>query len=438
MKLPCHIRLCIAALENTGYATYAVGGCVRDSLLGLTPHDYDLCTAATPEQIKQVFAQHRLVLSGEKHGTVTVILEQPVEITTFRTEGDYRDSRHPDWVRFVTDISSDLSRRDFTVNAMAWSPTRGFADPFGGQADLRNKTLRAVGQPEERFTEDALRILRGVRFAVRYGLQVEAETKNAMFRLAHRMDSLARERVFDELCKLLPLVSAEDLLEFAPILVRAIPELAPCVGFDQHSPHHAYDVFTHTAHVVAAMPADLRLRWAALLHDVGKPQVFYQDKNGRGHFPGHASVGAEMADVILRRLRASNELRERVVTLIDHHMTPLPPDRPILRRRLSKFGEDVWALLALQRADFCSKGVMGEGADFDLVEALLRDIQAEASCLSLKDLAIGGRELLALGFTGKAVGQCLDHLLARVLDESLPNEKTALLAEAENYREVSL
>lgn len=435
MKLPAHIRYCIDALENAGFAAYAVGGCVRDSLLGLAPHDYDLCTAATPEQIKQVFCQHRLVLSGEKHGTVTVILEQLVEITTFRTEGSYTDSRHPDWVRFVTDIEADLSRRDFTVNAMAYSPTRGFADPFGGRNDLQTKTLRAVGDPAQRFTEDALRILRGVRFAVRYGLQVEQETQNAMFRLAERMDSLARERVFDELCKLLPLVSANHLLDFAPILVQVLPELGPCVDFDQHSPHHAYDVYTHTAHVVAAVPPDLGLRWAALLHDVGKPAVFYQDETGRGHFPDHASVGGSMADGLLRRLRAPNALRERVAMLIRHHMTPLPPERTILRRRLSKFGEDVWALLALQRADFSAKGVLGDDNDFDRTEALLQELLQEQSCLSLKDLAVDGRDLMALGFAGKAVGRCLDRLLARVLDETLPNEKSALLAEAQHYRE---
>ena len=435
MKLPEHIHYCIDRLEHAGFATYAVGGCVRDYLLGLIPHDYDLCTAATPAQIKDIFSEHRLVLSGEKHGTITILLAQPVEITTFRTEGGYADSRHPDWVQFVTDIESDLGRRDFTVNAMAYSPTRGFADPFGGQKDLQNKILRTVGDPAQRFTEDALRILRGARFAVRYHLQVEQKTKNTMFQLADRMEGLARERVFDELCKLLPLVTAEDLLEFAPLLVQVIPELAPCKDFDQHSPHHAYDVYTHTAQVVAATPNDLALRWAALLHDVGKPAVFYRDENGRGHFPEHASVGAAMADTVLRRLRAPNHLREQVTTLIRHHMTPLPPDKPILRRRLSKFGQTLWSLLALQKADFCSKGVMAENNEFADTEALLKEIAAEDACLHLKDLAVNGRDLMALGFCGKEVGQCLNNLLAQVLNERLPNEKSTLLKAAEYDRE---
>lgn len=440
MKLPDRILLCIDRLENAGFAAYAVGGCVRDSLLGLTPHDYDLCTAATPEQIKRLFAQYPLVLNGEKHGTVTVILEhRPVEITTFRTEGGYADGRHPDWVQFVPSIEEDLSRRDFTVNAMAYSPTRGFADPFGGQADLKSKTLRAVGDPAARFKEDSLRILRGVRFAVRYGLTPEEATEKAMFSLAPLMDKLARERVFDELCKLLPLVSAGHLLHFAPVLVQAIPELKACVGFDQHSPHHAYDVFTHTAHVVSAMPPDPGLRLAALLHDIGKPAVFYRDETGRGHFPDHAKVGAEMADAILRRLRASGELRSRVVALIQNHMIPLDPDKRILRRRLAKLGtEGVQDLLALQRADFGSKGVGEETDVFDRTHGLIHEILSENACLSLKDLAVNGRDLMALGYSGKAVGHCLSFLLEQVVDEKLPNEKDSLLAAAKmRLQEVS-
>lgn len=440
MKLPSHIALCIQRLEQAGFAAYCVGGCVRDSLLGLTPHDYDLCTNAFPAQIRQVFADFPLVLAGEKHGTVSVVMaHQLVEITTFRAEGGYTDSRHPDWVRFVPSIEEDLSRRDFTVNAMAYSPTRGFADPFDGQADLCSKTLRAVGDPTARFTEDALRILRGVRFAVRYGLRVEPETEKAMFTLAPLMEKLARERVFDELCKLLPHVMAEDLLHFSPVLVQAIPALGPCVGFDQHSPHHAYDVFTHTAHVVEAMPADPALRLAALLHDVGKPAVFYQDENGRGHFPSHATVGGEMADAILRQLKASNELRSRVVQLVRGHMVPLIPDKRILRRRLAKYGQQgLRDLLALQRADLASKGV-GEKTDvFDTVEALVEELLTEDPCLSLKDLAIDGHDLIALGYSGKAIGTCLSHLLEQVLDERLPNEKDSLLADAEKFlQEVS-
>ena len=429
MYLPPNVLYCIEKLENAGYATYAVGGCVRDACLGHTPHDYDLCTAATPDVTAAIFAHHNLVKAGEKHGTIGVVLDKEViEITTFRTEGSYTDSRHPQWVSFVPDIERDLARRDFTVNAMAYSPSRGFADPFGGQADLKNHILRAVGDPFLRFTEDALRILRGVRFAVRFGLSVESETQKAMENLASRMEFLAKERIFDELCKLLPLVRAEDLLRFAPIVTAVIPELADTIGFDQRSNHHAYDIFTHTAYVVDTVPAELPLRWAALLHDIGKPATFTLDESGQGHFYGHAEKSAALADAILRRLKAPTQLREDAVFLIEKHMLPLSADPKLLRRRLSQYGEGrLTMLLQLQQADFCAKGVIGDTGDFSAIETALQQILAENACLTIKDLAINGHDLLELGYTGPAIGQALQALLDAVLDDRLPNERSALL-----------
>ena len=438
MYLPDSILECLNALENAGFAAYAVGGCVRDACLGLTPHDYDLCTSALPEQTEAVFAHKRLVLAGKKHGTVGVVTDfGVVEITTFRREGAYRDNRHPDWVEFVPNVEEDLARRDFTVNAMAYSPKRGFADPFGGREDLKNRVLRAVGDPVKRFQEDSLRILRGVRFAVRYGLTVEAETENAMGSQAHLMDNLARERVFDELCKLLPLVDAEELKRFAPILAAVIPELEPMIGFDQSSPHHAYDLFTHVAHVVAGVPGDLSLRWAALLHDIGKIPTFTQDETGRGHFYGHAPKGAQMAEEVLHRLKAPTVLREQVVFLIEKHMTKLLPEKKTLRRQIGRLGwENVEKLLILQEADMGSKGT-GKSEEMEIfprIREILTEIKAENSCLSLKELAVNGHDLMALGYTGKAVGQCLNALLEQVLDEKLPNEKEALLTFAKTQR----
>lgn len=435
MYLPPYVENCISALEAQGFAAYAVGGCVRDALLGLTPHDYDLCTAARPEQIKAIFAGHNLVLAGEKHGTVGVVTQgEVVEITTFRQEGDYLDNRHPERVDFVTDVTQDLARRDFTVNAMAYSPSRGFADPFGGRQDLARKVLRAVGEPAQRFREDSLRILRGVRFAVRFGLETEEATGRAMEELAPLMDNLARERVMDELCKLLPAVQAEDLVRYAPIVCQVIPELAATVGFQQRNPHHIYDVYTHTAHVVAAVPPQLPLRWAALLHDVGKPDTFTLDDQGLGHFYGHGAQSARMADAILRRLKASNDLRERVVTLVEQHMTRLPADKKQLRRWLSRLGEEMlWDLLDLQAADFGGKGVEAS-EDQAEIRRLLAEILAEESCLGLKDLAVNGRDLMALGYVGPEIGRMLQRLLERVLDEQIPNDKAALLAAAERER----
>ncbi len=435
MFLPQTIRKCLTALEEAGFAAYVVGGCVRDHCLGLAPHDYDMCTSATPEQTEEVFRDYRLVLAGKKHGTVGVITEEGVvEITTFRTEGDYRDNRHPDWVAFVPEVEKDLARRDFTVNAMAYSPVRGYADPFGGREDLKNNILQAVGDPVRRFREDSLRILRGIRFAVRYGLAVEEETFRAMHTEAHLMDNLARERVFEELSKLLPLMKAEDLIRFSPVLAAVIPELKPMLGFDQRSPHHAYDLFTHVAHVVAEVPAELTLRWAALLHDIGKVPTFTQDETGRGHFYGHAPKGAEMAEEVLRRLKAPTALRQQVVLLIEKHMTRLQPDQKLLRRQIGRMGwETVEQILLLQEADMGSKGT-GKAEDmaiFSETRKVLEEIRQKDSCLSLKDLAVRGNDLMAMGLSGKAIGQMLDQLLEQVLEENLPNDREILLAWAE-------
>ena len=431
MTLPETILQMITALERAGYAAYVVGGCVRDACLGQTPQDYDLCTSALPEQTEQVFRGRKLVLAGKKHGTVGVVTDGGVvEITTFRTEGSYRDNRHPDWVQFVPDIESDLARRDFTVNAMAYSPSRGYADPFGGREDLKNGILRAVGDPEKRFQEDSLRILRGVRFAVRYGLNTDPATEKAMLSQAHLMDNLARERVFEELCKLLPLVNARDLQRFSPILSAVIPELKPMVGFDQRSPHHAYDLYTHTAHVVAGGPGDLALRWAALLHDIGKVPTFTVDETGRGHFFDHASKGAEMADAILRRLKAPNALREQVVLLIEKHMLWLQPEKKLLRRQLGRLGQEtVYQILSLQHADNSSKGTAksDENQQYVRILEVLEEIRSEDGCFSLKDLAVNGNDLLQIGFTGRTIGVMLNWLLDQVMEETLPNERSVLL-----------
>ena len=441
MQIPEAVSGCIDARERAGFAVYLVGGCVRDACLGLTPHDFDLCTAALPEQTEAVFSNHKLVLAGKKHGTVGVVTDSGViEITTFRTEGGYTDNRHPQWVKFVPDIEADLARRDFTVNAMAYSPTRGFADPFGGRTDLDAKILRAVGDPATRFEEDSLRILRGVRFAIRYGLTPEERTLNAMFRLAPLMDNLARERVFEELCKLLLLVQPEDLIRFAPVLTQVIPELAPLVGFEQHSAHHAYDVYTHTAHVTGAVPANLPLRWAALLHDAGKPAAFTMDEAGQGHFYGHAAESAAIADAVLRRLKAPTALREQVVQLIGQHMTKLEPEKRFLRRWLGKLGTEMLdMLLVLQEADMGSKGTgkPAEMVQFTEIRAILAEIEAENACLSLKDLAINGHDLMALGYSGKEIGRCLNYLLEQVIEEKLPNEKEALQNAATNGNTLS-
>lgn len=434
MFLPQNVLTCMDTLRKAGYRVYAVGGCVRDALLGLTPQDYDLCTDATPAQMHEVFSGYRLVTSGEKHGTVGVVLDgQVIEITTFRTEGGYDDNRHPGWVRFVPHVEDDLARRDFTVNAMAYHPAEGYIDPFGGRADLENRILHAVGDPATRFHEDALRILRGIRFAARFRLTPDEATLQAMFDLAPLMDNLARERVFEELCKLLLWATAEDLCRFAPIITAVIPELASQVGFDQRNPHHAYDLFTHTAHVTANTPAELSLRWTGLLHDVGKVPSFFTDEDGRGHFYGHAKPGATMADEILRRLKAPTALREEVVLLVQLHMTLIVPEKKVVRRWLNKLGPALLdKLLTFQAADMAGKGIPegDELAQFPKLRSIIREILDENACFSLKDLAVNGHDLIKLGLTGKQVGACLQALLEQVMEEAIPNEKNALLTAA--------
>ena len=434
MYIPTSVLELMDRLEEAGFECYCVGGCVRDASLGIEPHDYDCCTAATPEEMLAIFADRRLVLAGLKHGTVGVVTESGVvEITTFRTEGGYADARHPDWVKFVRNLREDLARRDFTVNAMAYSPRRGLADPFGGQEDLKKGLIRAVGRPEERFREDALRILRGLRFAARFGFAIEEETRAAMDTEIAGLDALARERVLVELEGFLKAAKAVDLTNAANILCRLIPELAPTVGFDQHSRHHVHDVFGHIAQVVEHVPPTPELRLAALLHDIGKPRVFSLDEEGEGHFYGHAAVSADIAGEILLNLKAPNALREEVVFLVKHHMDHYRAEEKTARRLLSRHGlQRLEQLLALQAGDLGGKGTGAPDESLRELQALLellRTLAQQEGALTLKTLAVSGRDLMELGIApGPGLGLILNSLLESVLSGELPNDREALLA----------
>ena len=435
MYIPDSVLELMDLLEAQGHECWAVGGCVRDHLMGNTPHDYDCCTSASPEEMQDIFAHRQLVLAGLKHGTVGVVTDfGVVEITTFRTEGDYADSRHPGWVRFVRNLHEDLARRDFTVNAMAYSPRRGLRDPFRGREDLQKGLIRAVGDPELRFREDALRILRGLRFAARFGFTIEDNTRRAMHTQINRLDDLARERVFAELTGFLQAARTADLVAAAEILCRIIPELTPTVGFDQHSRHHVHDVFTHIATVVEAVPPTPELRLAALLHDIGKPAVFSLDEQGEGHFYGHAAVSAELAEGILRRLKVSNALHDEVVWLVKHHMDRCAADEKTARRLLSRHGlQRMERLLTFQAADLGGKGTNAPNDSLRELEALgklLRSLAEKEGSLTLKTLAVKGSDLLALGMApGPELGKALNALLEKVLSGELPNERETLLAQ---------
>ena len=439
LYVPEYVRTALSALESAGWESYAVGGCVRDTLLGRAPHDWDLCTAAPPEAVKAAFPGERVLETGIRHGTVTLLTsEGPLEITTFRTEGLYSDSRHPDSVAFVSDVGEDLRRRDFTVNAMAYSPARGLRDDFGGQADLAAGILRCVGDPAERFGEDALRILRAMRFAARYGFTVEENTARAMLDCRELLTRVSPERCFTELKGILCAPGAGTILrEFPQVIFTILPELEPMWGFDQHMPeHHQWDVWGHVTRAVDAVEPETVLRLTMLFHDCGKPATFSTDSDtGKSHFYGHPAVGARMADAMLRTLRCDNDTRETVVTLVEHHGDRSEGSVKAVRRLLSQLGEENMRRLkkvrladaAAHTPETCARMTARATEDQRIVEELL----AREGRMTLKSLAVGGAELRALGLeAGPRMGWVLQTLLEDVINETVPNQREALLARA--------
>lgn len=434
LHLPPQVHTAITRLDAAGFEAWIVGGCVRDALLGKTPQDFDITTNALPAQVEAVFAGERVIETGLKHGTVTVLLDDmPLEITTYRVDLGYSDGRHPDAVAFTPNLRDDLARRDFTVNAMAWHPDLGLVDCFGGQADLQNRLLRCVGDPATRFREDALRILRLLRFAAKLGFAVEPETAAAAHELRESLRLVSAERIQKELTALLCGGSAGDILvQYVDIFGVFLPELLVCKDFLQHNPHHAYDLLTHLAKTVDATPPEPVLRLAALLHDLGKPDCFTRDADGIGHFYGHAKRSAAMAEAIGTRLRLDNETKTRVVTLVAQHDLPLmPPTERTIRRALSRVTPPLFFdLLILKRADTLAHGLPCDErlAALDEAERVARQLLAGDACFSVRDLAVRGSDLMAAGVPqGPAVGQALQALLDAVLDEKAPNEKVALL-----------
>lgn len=434
IPIPAPVQALLRRLNENGFAAYAVGGCVRDSLRGETPADWDICTDAEPSQTAACFADCRTVLTGARYGTVTVICgDAPYEITTFREEQGYTDSRHPDGVSFLRSLEGDLARRDFTINAMAADPDGRVIDCFGGLEDLRTGTIRCVGDPKQRFSEDALRMLRALRFASRFGFAVEAETETAVHALCGRLQAVAPERLRKELSGLLCGQAAQDVLErFPDVITVLIPELATCVGFRQWNYHHKYDVWEHTVRAVGAVAPTEILRLAMLLHDIGKPASFTMDKQLVGHFYGHAVIGAAMCETILRRLRYDRRTAELVTLLVREHGFYLLENTPKrMRRLLSQFGEDtVRLLLQVRRADGIATGTAEGAAEKTAVaERLLESVSA--ACVSLPQLALNGEDLLRLGVQeGPQVGAILRALLDSVLDGRLENERETLLSAA--------
>lgn len=429
-EIPEKVRRVLTRLEGAGYEAWCVGGAVRDALLGREPGDWDVTTDALPEQVMALFGPSALP-TGLKHGTVTVGGGRGVEVTTYRVDGTYSDHRRPDAVAFTRRLEEDLARRDFTVNAMALSLRGELRDPFGGQADLEKGVLRAVGDPRRRLEEDALRILRGLRFASKLGFSLEPDTAEAMGEKAPLLRKIAPERLRTELeGLLLGDHAARVLLEWPKVLGVFLPEVLPAVGLDQRTPYHCYDVWEHTARSVEASPPDPVVRWTMLLHDLGKPDTFTVDEAGTGHFYGHGRESARHASDVMDRLRFDNQRRRDVLLLVERHDCALPLTEKAVRRNLAKYGEvHLRRLLAVKRADNLAQAPACRDRQtlLDQWEALLDAVLASEDCFSLKKLAVKGNDLTALGLSGPAVGRALDALLDLVMDEALPNRREALL-----------
>lgn len=429
--IPHYVEVLINTLEKNGFEAFIVGGCVRDLLLSKIPSDYDIATNALPEQMMQCLNEFKCIPTGLKHGTITVLSDgKSVEITTYRSDGEYLDHRRPQSVEFSANLNEDLSRRDFTVNAMAYSPKTGLIDLFGGKNDLEQKILRCVGNPQKRFDEDALRILRGLRFASTLGFDFEKETLEALFASKELLREISAERISSELLKLLCGKNAKKvLMECTEILEIVIPEIKPCIGFLQHSKYHKYDVWEHICTCVAEAKNDPIIRLAMLLHDIGKPDCFFM-KDGEGHFYGHEKKSAEKAQRILKRLKFDNETLERVVLLIKSHCFNPSDDEKQIKRMLSKLGEEAFfQLLDVSRADNSAKNDFCKEIleTISLCEAKAKEIIEKNECFSLKNLAVNGSDLVQMGFKGKEIGQKLDFLLQGVIDGRFENKKDILL-----------
>lgn len=436
MTLPKKVVYIIGLLEGAGYEAYAVGGAVRDSIMGITANDWDITTSALPDELKAVFADFDVIETGIKHGTVTVLIDgEPFEITTYRVESQYSDHRHPDFVDFSRNLKDDLRRRDFTMNAIAYSPS-GFIDPFGGQEDIKNRVIRCVGNADERFDEDALRILRAARFSSVLGFEIDGSTRTAMSKSKAFLRGISAERVFTELKKLLCGQNVFAVLDGCrDVVFEVIPELCACDGFDQRTPHHVHDVYGHIIRSVEAVRCDVTLRLAMLLHDVAKPECFFLGDDKKGHFYGHHKLSAEAARTILRRLKCDNDTLDDVVFLIENHMTELRPEKKLVKRRLGRMGERrLRMLVEVQKADTIGCGT-GENMDklFEY-EKLIDEVVEEGLCFSLKSLAVNGRDIIDEGIAqGAQIGKVLDYLLECVIEEKVENSREKLIEQAKIF-----
>ncbi len=428
----------VEILKSKGFEAFLIGGSVRDFVMGLPIGDIDITTNATPDEVKQVFSDFRVIETGIKHGTVTVLINnEPLEITTYRSEGTYSDNRHPDSVTFSNSLADDVVRRDFTMNGIAYDFDNGFCDLVGGLQDIKNNTIRCIGDAETRFREDALRILRAMRFSSVLGFEIEEETKKAIHNCKDLLKNISAERIREEFTKLLCGENCYNVLqEFADVIAVFIPEISDCVGFEQKNRHHCYDVYTHTLKAVEKSSQNSIIRLALFFHDIGKPCVAHFDEKGEQHYYSHPKKSAEITEKIMTRLRFDNDTKNKVVTLVRMHDSPImvndmtSPDRKRLKKIMSQIGSDL--IFDLIEIKYCDNSAQNpeyfRGEDFyKQTRDIINEIINEKECFSIKHLAIDGNDLISLGYKGKKIGDTLEKCLTAVIDGKVENEKDKLL-----------
>lgn len=425
-------KIAIDLLKSNGFEAFLIGGSVRDYIMGLPIGDIDITTNATPQQVKSVFCDFRVIETGIKHGTVTVLIDnEPLEITTYRSEGAYSDNRHPDCVTFSQSLSDDVVRRDFTMNAIAYDFSDGFCDLVGGIKDINNQTIRCIGDAETRFREDALRILRALRFSSVLGFSIEKNTEKAIHECKDLLKNISAERIREEFTKLICGKNAFSVLqEYSDVISVFIPEIQRCVGFEQKNRHHCYDVYTHTLKAVEKSRNDAVIRLSLFFHDIGKPVVAHFDEKGEQHYYGHPKKSAELTESIMTRLRFDNETKNKVVTLVALHDSPIMvnegpyPDKKRLKKIMSKIGKDM--IYDLIHIKYCDNSAQQpeyfRGEDFyKATYSMIDEIISQQECFSIKDLKINGNDLISMGFNGKEIGKILNNVLERVINETLAN-----------------
>lgn len=447
IEIPSGANEIIHSLQNNGYEAFLVGGCVRDSILGRPIHDYDITTSATPNEMMEVFKNKRIIETGLQHGTITIVIDgEPYEVTTYRIDGNYSDSRRPDKVTFTKSLEEDLKRRDFTINAMAYNDEAGLVDPFDGMEDIKYHKIQCVGKPEDRFAEDALRILRAIRFASQLDFVLEPNTDYVLHKVYQNLENISVERINSEFCKI---AASSDfcvqMVLYRDVLSLFIPEIKDMFGFQQNNPYHIYDVWNHTVHAVQAYecdcepdlnPRDLITSLAVLFHDIGKPHCYQDGEDGIRHFKGHGRVSADMTDTIMKRLRFDNDTREKVVQLVYYHDATFEVGEKYIKRWLNKIGEEQFRrLLNVRRADIKAQAYTEQESrlqKIDNIEYILEEVLQKDECFSLKDLAVNGKDLIEIGYkSGKEIGEVLNNLLDSVISGEYINEKEKLLEIAE-------